>query len=128
MKIAGVDEVGVGCLAGDPEADDDGGFGPAIALEMMVKRRHQENPLAGQLEGADLKDDRQRLDDEQPAGDGKHKFVPRRHLEIFNLIPSTLSLGSKYDPHSHVAIATCIFVCCAEIAIISLPLQATGLT
>ena len=30
--------------------------------------------------------------------------------EIFNLIPFNLRLGSKYDPHSHVAIATCIFV------------------
>ena len=29
-----------------------------------------------------------------------------RQFEIFNLIPSTLSLGSKYEPHSQVAIAT----------------------
>ena len=26
--------------------------------------------------------------------------------EIFNFIPSVFSFGSKYDPHSHVAIAT----------------------
>ena len=36
------------------------------------------------------------------------------HLEIFNLIPSVFNFGSKYVPHSQVAIATCIFVFWAE--------------
>ena len=50
------------------------------------------------------------------------------NLEIVREIPFSKSFGSKYVPHSQVAIATWIFVFCAEIAIISLPLQATGLT
>ena len=35
----------------DPEAEDDGGLGPALLLEMMVQRRHAEDALAGPLEG-----------------------------------------------------------------------------
>src|SRR5579885_718231 len=45
----------------DPEADDDGRFLPALLLEMMVQRRHAEDPLAGELEARDLHDDRYRL-------------------------------------------------------------------
>ena len=48
--------------------------------------------------------------------------------EIFNLIPFNLRFGSKYEPHSQAAMAKLIFVFCADIAIISLPLHTTGLT
>src|SRR5262249_51925498 len=34
----------------DPEADDHLGLGPAHQLEVMVQRRHSEDPLAGQTE------------------------------------------------------------------------------
>ena len=50
------------------------------------------------------------------------------HLEILSFIPSVFNFGSKYVPHSHAAIATCILVFCAETAICSLPRQTNGLT
>src|SRR3990167_1735873 len=45
----------------DPEADHDGGLRPAQLLEVVVDRRHQEDPLAGLLEVGDLDHHRQRL-------------------------------------------------------------------
>ena len=42
---------------------------------MMVDRGHQEDPAPGALEIGDLDDDRQRLDHEQPADDGKDDLV-----------------------------------------------------
>src|SRR4029077_9342428 len=38
----------------DPEAEDDGGFGPALLLEMVMQRRHPEDAPAGHLVGQDL--------------------------------------------------------------------------
>src|SRR5262244_2999400 len=40
----------------DPEADDDGGLGPAGQLEVVLQRGHPEYPLAGQLERSHLDD------------------------------------------------------------------------
>ena len=52
----------------DPEPDHDGDLLPAEQLEVVVQRRHPEQPFAlGELEVADLQDHRQRLDHEQPA-------------------------------------------------------------
>src|SRR5216683_6966700 len=59
----------------DPEAEDDGGLGPALLLEMMVQRRHAEDAPAGPFVGQDLDDDRYRLEDEQTADDGQHDLV-----------------------------------------------------
>ena len=53
----------------DPEADDHGGLGPAGQLEVVVDRRHAEDPPAGQPEAAHLDDHRQRLEHEQAADD-----------------------------------------------------------
>jgi hypothetical protein len=51
------------------------GFGPALLLEMVVDRGHQEHALAGALEIEHLDDDRQRLDHEEAADDGQHDLV-----------------------------------------------------
>src|SRR6266851_1674135 len=59
----------------DPEAEDDGGLGPALLLEMMVQRRHAEEAPAGPFVGQDLDDDRYGLEDEQTADDGQHDLV-----------------------------------------------------
>src|SRR5215218_5597986 len=53
----------------DPEPDDDGDLLPAEQLEVVLERRHPEDPLAGQLERANLQDDRQGDQDEQAADD-----------------------------------------------------------
>src|SRR5438270_9158977 len=50
-----------------PEAHDDLRFRPPQQLEMMVQRRHLEDALLAKLVGADLDDDRQRLDHEDAA-------------------------------------------------------------
>src|SRR5258706_239250 len=49
----------------DPEADDDLRILPADQLEVMMERRHAEDPLAGELEGADLQDHGEGLDHEE---------------------------------------------------------------
>src|SRR5712671_4946614 len=59
----------------DPEAEDDGGLGPALLLEMMVQRRHTEDAAAGPFVGQDLDDDRHGLEHEQTADDGQHDLV-----------------------------------------------------
>src|SRR4051794_37729598 len=56
----------------DPEPDDDLRLLPALLLEVVVKRRHPEHALAGELERRDLDDHRQRLEHEQPADDAEH--------------------------------------------------------
>ena len=56
-------------IASDHEARDDLRLAPADQLEVVVERRHPEDALAGQLERADLDDDRQRLEDEDAADD-----------------------------------------------------------
>lgn len=38
----------------DPEADDDGGFGPAFFLEMVMNGSHGEDPFSGEFERSDL--------------------------------------------------------------------------
>src|SRR5689334_8969489 len=59
----------------NPEAEDDLGFGPALLLEMVVDRRHEEEARARAgaplrpLEPADLEDDRERLHHEDAADD-----------------------------------------------------------
>src|ERR1700694_4254198 len=41
----------------DPETDHDGGLGPALLLEVMMQRRHQEDAPAGAFEPDHLDDD-----------------------------------------------------------------------
>src|SRR5471032_3029089 len=59
----------------DPEAEDDGGLGPALLLEVMVQRCHAEDALAGPLEGQHLHDHRHGLEHEQPAHDRQHELM-----------------------------------------------------
>src|SRR5476651_2121181 len=59
----------------DPEAEHDGGLGPALLLEVMMQRRHAEDALAGPLEGQHLHDHRYGLQHEQPAHDRQHELV-----------------------------------------------------
>src|SRR5690606_16939556 len=59
----------------DPEADDDLRLAPALFLEMVVDRGHQEDPLAGALEVEHLDDDAERLDHEKAADDGQDDLV-----------------------------------------------------
>src|SRR6266566_3268580 len=59
----------------DPEADDDLRLGPAELLEVMMDRRHPEDPLAGQLVRHHLHDDRDRLEHEQPADHRENDLV-----------------------------------------------------
>src|SRR5262249_46533355 len=40
----------------DPEAEDNGGLGPALLLEMVMQGRHAEDASAGPLVGQDLHD------------------------------------------------------------------------
>src|SRR5947207_5064126 len=64
-----------------PEADDDLGFGPAFALEMMVKRGHQEDSPAfaefsfGVFEPGDLQEDADGFGDENSADEEEHEFL-----------------------------------------------------
>jgi hypothetical protein len=51
----------------DPEPDDDGDLAPAFQLEVVLQRRHPEHPPSGDLEEADLHEDRQRDEHEQPT-------------------------------------------------------------
>src|SRR3984893_17098026 len=51
----------------DPEADHDGGLGPAGQLEVVLQRGHPEHPLAGQLERPHLDHHRQGDEHEQAA-------------------------------------------------------------
>src|SRR5476651_1246642 len=59
----------------DPEAEHDGGLGPALLLEVMMQRRHAEDALAGELVGKDLHNHRHGLEHEQPAHDRQHDLV-----------------------------------------------------
>ena len=51
----------------DPEADHDKDLGPALEFEVVLERRHPEDALAGQPEGADLDDDGHGDQDEEAA-------------------------------------------------------------
>ena len=53
----------------DPEPHDHGELGPAGQLEVVVDRRHAEDPSAEPAERDHLQDHRHRLDHEQPAED-----------------------------------------------------------
>src|SRR5436309_10314513 len=53
----------------DPEAHDDLRLRPALQLEVMMDRRHAEDPLAPQFERHDLDDHGERFDDEDAADD-----------------------------------------------------------
>src|SRR5262245_10528866 len=78
----------------DPETDHHPLLRPAGQLEMVVQRRHPEDPLAAQTERADLQDHRQRLDHEQSAdedqqdllldhdGDGAQRGADRHRADV----------------------------------------------
>lgn len=59
----------------DPETDDHLAFRPALFLEMVMDRRHQEDAPAGALEPEDLDDDRQGFHDEETADDDHDDLV-----------------------------------------------------
>src|SRR5688572_5449732 len=59
----------------DPEADHDGGLGPAQLLVMMMDRGHAEDALAGELERDHLHHHRHGLDHEQSAHQRQHDLV-----------------------------------------------------
>ena len=65
----------------DPEPDHDGRLRPALLLEMVVQRRHQEHARAGALVPEHLDDDRDGLDDEQAADDHQHDLMLGRHRD-----------------------------------------------
>src|SRR3989338_4262222 len=60
---------------GNPETDDDLRLLPPDELEVVVERGHAEDAPAGQLEGADLQDHRQRLQDEHAADEEKQDLL-----------------------------------------------------
>src|ERR671931_861817 len=60
--------------AEDPEPNHDLGVRPGLHLEVVVDRRHQEDPPAGVLEGDDLQHHRERLADEDPADDDEQEL------------------------------------------------------
>src|SRR4051794_4016987 len=65
----------------DPEAQDDLRLRPPEDLEVVVDRGHQEDPLAKRLEREHLKQDRQRLQHEDPAEHDQQLLGLRHHCE-----------------------------------------------
>ena len=70
---------------------------------------------------------------EEEINIASNKIISKQNIQNGYVRPvawrgSEMMAISAQQTKIHVAIATCILVCCAEIAIISLPLQATGLT
>ena len=59
----------------DPETDDDLRLRPSEELEVVVERRHPEDPLARELERAHLEDHGDRLDDEEPADEDEEDLL-----------------------------------------------------
>src|SRR6478609_9191083 len=59
----------------DPEADDHLVFMPAEKLEMVVDRRHLEDPLFAELETAHLEDDGHRFHHEHAADDDEERLL-----------------------------------------------------
>src|SRR5215471_15816504 len=59
----------------NPESDDDGILLPTTQLEMMMNRRHGEEPFAGEFETQDLEDDRECLDYENAAHHGQEQLL-----------------------------------------------------
>src|SRR5438132_3975247 len=60
--------------ADEPEPHDDGELGPAGQLEVVVDRRHAEDPAVEPPERDHLNHDRQRLEDEQPTHDREEQL------------------------------------------------------
>ena len=59
----------------DPEPDDDLGLGPAHLLEVVMDRRHPEDPFPRQLVRSHLEHDRDRLGHENSADDDQDQLV-----------------------------------------------------
>src|SRR2546426_911679 len=86
----------------DPKTDHDLLLRPARELEVVVDRRHPENPLTSQPERCNLEDHRQRLHDEQPAdedqedllldhdGDGPESGPDRHRTDVPKKRPGTV--------------------------------------
>src|SRR6185369_7303298 len=68
----------------DPEADDDFRFRPSSQFEVMVYRRHSENPLSAQLERQHLDHHRQSFDDEYPTDKHQQQFLFDDHSDGSN--------------------------------------------
>src|SRR5207249_6080662 len=83
----------------DPEADDDLRLGPSEELEVMVDRRHPEDPLAAELEGHHLPDHRQRLDHEDATHHEEHELLARDERDDAERRPE----GERADvAHEHL--------------------------
>src|SRR5215207_2543425 len=65
----------------DPEAQDDLGLRPGLELEVVMDRRHQEDPAPEHLEGEDLDEDGERLDHEDPAHEDEEHLGLGHHGE-----------------------------------------------
>src|SRR5262249_25354826 len=63
--------------ADDPEPDDDLRLGPPLLFVVVVDRRHQEHAAPGELEGDDLRDDADGLDEEDAAEQDREDLVLR---------------------------------------------------
>src|SRR5574340_518769 len=63
----------------DPETHDDLGFLPAERLEVVMQRRHLEDPLAAQLEAAHLQHHRERIHHENAADEDQQDFLLDEH-------------------------------------------------
>jgi hypothetical protein len=59
----------------NPKPDDDRVFLPTHQFEVMMKRRHREDPPAGKFEAQNLEDDRDRFDDEDAANNHQQQFL-----------------------------------------------------
>ena len=65
----------------DPEAEHDLRLRPGHHLEVVVERRHQQDPPPEGLESEDLGGDRERLDHEDPADDDQQHLGLGHHRE-----------------------------------------------
>src|SRR6266481_5437284 len=59
----------------NPEPHDDGVLFPTNKLKMVMKRGHRKNAFAGEFETQDLKDHRDRFDDENTAHNHQQQFL-----------------------------------------------------
>src|SRR5918993_681226 len=81
----------------DPEAQDDLRLRPRHELEMVVDRRHEEDALAERLEGEDLDQHAQRLDDEDAADEDQQDLGLRHHRESGDRAPESERSGVAHE-------------------------------
>ena len=93
------------------------GSGPPLLFEVVVDGRHEEDPPPGQPEAHDLDDDADRLEEEDPAEDGREELVlgedgahpepaaerqradvPHEHLRRVGVVPEEADAGADHGP------------------------------